>query len=1094
MENPRNDPPPSSSSSSSSSAMSRRNYGVFLSFRGPDCRNGIIGHLYRALCGKGVVTFKDCDELEAGQRRSELFDAIEGSRIAVVTFSKDYAGSKWCLNELKKIMECKEQGKLTVVPIFYHVSPNEVRLKKKENGEKGCFEISMEQMEAKYGNDPENVKKWRDALWAGGDLIGFPVDERKDESEVVRDVVERVMKTLNHVPLNVAEHPVGMGHRLREIRPLLHIDPHDDDVYMIGLHGQGGVGKTTLSKEVCNDIAHMFDNWCFLPDVRDRTSRVANGLAKLQQTLLRELLSDKDLKVSSVDAGKKLIEERLRNKRVLVILDDVDTLNQLDALAGNLNWFGKKSRIIITTRNRQVLTSKLVHHKHEVKLLEEEHARNLFCLHAFGEKQENIVFDRALIDGFLKYAGNVPLALKVLGASLNGKDAFEWDCKLKDLAESPDGDINSVLKISFDGLEERHKETFLDIACFFRGWSEEKVLASCGLATPWGLKILIERSLVTVDRGRVQIHDLLEEMGRSVVRSECLNGKEIPSRIWQYEDFEDVLSSAKDRWAVKGIMLNLKERKVVPVKSNAFKGFKNLRVLIVRNIAGPEEPLQLPRELRWLEWHGYSAPTIELDPSSKLACLDLAESKIRQINAMVNGLEELKYINLSGCQSLERLPDLSKCSKLEDMILNMCKNLIQLDEDIGSHENLACLDFRGCYKLKAVPSSLISKHIRFFGFNRCFRLDKLPRFEMKLLSLEKLDLTETSVKELPDSVSNLVALKELVMSRCQELTTIPSCIYELLVLEMLDLENCWKLSQFPRRAEGNATENLGFPNLVLLNLRHCNLGDIEFLNDLTCFETLNKLNLLENKFHYVPACIGKFKNLEKLWVGRCYELVEVSELPSVSNLYATKCRELKTFQSLHTFICQSPKWFYVDLSDCSNLDPGYICRSLPLEKVRGFVGAADVLCPGEKFPDWVNFQATECGSRYRVSLPSHMSEDDVLGLALFVCFKGLCNTVIVTVGSAGASACTCDLDGVNTWFLYLPRQSIIDEYRDFAGKWSWHNFTLDFSESKSVLQRWGMRLMCKREQDDDQIRVHIDEDDEGGFPGTSTDLPQDSGS
>ncbi|KAI4385123.1 hypothetical protein MLD38_003182 [Melastoma candidum] len=535
----------SSSSSTSSSPMSRRNYEAFLSFRGIDARHTIISHLYRALRQKGVRTFQDSEELEPGDWRDELFGAIEGSRIAIIMFSENYARSRWCLNELEKIMELKELGKLKVLPIFYRVSPAEVRLQEKDNGERGCYQVAMDEMEVKHGKDSETVKRWKRALQDGGDLIGIPLDQGQDEGKVVQEVVRHVLKTLNRVPLEVAKHPVGIGRHLKAIRPLLHIDPHVNRVCIVGLLGQGGVGKTTISKAICNSIAHMFDSWCFLPNVRETASRVSNGLAHLQLTLLRDLLSEETLVVPSVDAGKQLIKERLRNKRVLVILDDVDEWTQFDALAGNLNWFGKGSRIIITTRNSHVLSSVRVRHIYHVKLLQKKEANNLFRLHAFGGMQENINIDQDLIDSFVKYAGELPLALEVLGGFLRGRRASEWKGKLKELAKSPDKTINSVLKKSFDGLEETHKEMFLDAVCFFKGWSiaeVEKILDSCDFVTSLGMAILVERCLVTVVHGKIQIHDLLGAMGQSMVRGKYLRGNGIPSRVWLYEDFVDILS------------------------------------------------------------------------------------------------------------------------------------------------------------------------------------------------------------------------------------------------------------------------------------------------------------------------------------------------------------------------------------------------------------------------------------------------------------------------------------------------------------------------------------------------------------------------
>jgi len=103
-------------------------YDVFVSFRGEDTRRNFVSHLYAALTNAGIRTFLDeeglrkSEELGAGLRR-----AIEGSRISIVVFSENYAGSSWCLKELVHIMECQKDIGQVVLPVFYDVYPSYVR-------------------------------------------------------------------------------------------------------------------------------------------------------------------------------------------------------------------------------------------------------------------------------------------------------------------------------------------------------------------------------------------------------------------------------------------------------------------------------------------------------------------------------------------------------------------------------------------------------------------------------------------------------------------------------------------------------------------------------------------------------------------------------------------------------------------------------------------------------------------------------------------------------------------------------------------------------------------------------------------------------
>uniref|UniRef100_A0A5B7B440 ADP-ribosyl cyclase/cyclic ADP-ribose hydrolase n=1 Tax=Davidia involucrata TaxID=16924 RepID=A0A5B7B440_DAVIN len=142
--------------SSSPFQISRWTYDVFLSFRGEDTRKNFVDHLYAALQQKGFYTFKDDEKLERGKAISpELLKAIEESRFAIVVFSKNYAFSSWCLDELVKILQCKN---MTVLPVFYDVDPSEVR---KQTGSLG---EAFDKHEVVLKEEMEKVQKWRAAL------------------------------------------------------------------------------------------------------------------------------------------------------------------------------------------------------------------------------------------------------------------------------------------------------------------------------------------------------------------------------------------------------------------------------------------------------------------------------------------------------------------------------------------------------------------------------------------------------------------------------------------------------------------------------------------------------------------------------------------------------------------------------------------------------------------------------------------------------------------------------------------------------------------------------------------------------------------
>ncbi|XP_057436463.1 probable disease resistance protein At1g62630 [Lotus japonicus] len=153
-------------------------YQIFISFRGMDTRDDFTKPLYQGLCREGFVTFKDDESLEGGSPIEKLLDDIEESRFAIIILSKNYAESEWCLKELSKILECKDQeGKnQLVLPIFYEVTPTEVRHVINR------YADAMAKHE-KNGIDSKTIQAWKKALFDVCTLTGFekPSDWTRDQ-------------------------------------------------------------------------------------------------------------------------------------------------------------------------------------------------------------------------------------------------------------------------------------------------------------------------------------------------------------------------------------------------------------------------------------------------------------------------------------------------------------------------------------------------------------------------------------------------------------------------------------------------------------------------------------------------------------------------------------------------------------------------------------------------------------------------------------------------------------------------------------------------------------------------------------------------
>ena len=161
----------SSSSSSSYRAPDDYKYDVFLSFRSEHTRNGFTDHLYHALTKAGFRTFRHDDEIRKGEDYSSyILQAIQGSRIFLIVLSKYYASSRWCLEELVGILQCCRRSNQMVVPIFYHVSPSDVR------NQSGTFGIALLDHEKRYRLNGDKVSIWRGALTEIANISGLNLE------------------------------------------------------------------------------------------------------------------------------------------------------------------------------------------------------------------------------------------------------------------------------------------------------------------------------------------------------------------------------------------------------------------------------------------------------------------------------------------------------------------------------------------------------------------------------------------------------------------------------------------------------------------------------------------------------------------------------------------------------------------------------------------------------------------------------------------------------------------------------------------------------------------------------------------------------
>ena len=148
------------------------------------------------------------------------------------------------------------------------------------------------------------------------------------ETRLIKEITNVILKELNSkLLLHVSENMVGMNFHLEKLKSLINIE--SNDVRMIGIYGLGGIGKTTISKVVYNNIFHLFESSIFIANVRERSQSHSSQL-ELQKELLSGIIKGKNLEINNIH----VIRQRLCSKKVLLILDDVDKSEQLEFLAG----------------------------------------------------------------------------------------------------------------------------------------------------------------------------------------------------------------------------------------------------------------------------------------------------------------------------------------------------------------------------------------------------------------------------------------------------------------------------------------------------------------------------------------------------------------------------------------------------------------------------------------------------------------------------------------------------------------------------------------------------------------------------------------
>ncbi|KAI9116638.1 hypothetical protein K1719_012296 [Acacia pycnantha] len=903
-------------------------YHVFLSFRGEDTRKGFTDHLHAALERRGIITFLD-DKLNRGEVISnQLLQAIDESLVSLVILSESYASSSWCLDELQRILESKKTLGREVIPIFYKIDPSDVR------HQRGSFARALQKHGERFANNKEKVQRWKDALQEVANISGYD-STYQHEAKLIEEITAEVWaKVQPKLPIFFYNELVGIESRVEEMNSLLNIG--SSDVRLVAIWGMTGIGKTTLARIIYGRIFCQFDISCFLANVKETSE--AKGSVALQRKLLSKL-KIKGMEVDGTYEGKNIIRNLLGNKKVLVVLDDVSEVNQLENLCIKQAWLGPGSRVIVTTKNKHVLTVNGEFEIYKAKLLNNYESLQLFCKKAF-KMDEPIDGYSKLFEDIIHEAHGLPLTLEVLGSYFCGRSELEWKEALEKIKKSPPSNILKRLRISYDALSDSEKKIFLDVACCFKGMIKDQVtqiFEICGDLYPTlGIRELVEKCLLTEFHSNngachLGMHDILQKMGRSIVLEESPNDAGRRSRLWSLEDIDNMMSKNKGTDLVQVIHL----QSPMPYEANwdpeAFSAMCSLTILIIScDVYLPRGLKFLPSSIKVLDWKAYPLKSLPFGAHlDKLVLLRMHHSKIRQLWGRTQMSKNLKFFDLSYSEDFIRTPDFSMLPNLEKLILEGCVKLVEVHPSLGQHKKLVVLDLRDCKNLKALPSRMKMDSLKKLILSGCLNVKKLPEFGENMTNLLVLDVENCkNLVCLPGSTCNLKSLKVLNIFGCSKIYSLPQNIEENERLEEIDLR-------------GTAIREIPSSMLSLKNLKTLNMYRRKVLSLTSNSLVRSLLCPVRRAFGFgiheaptgliLPSFISRLASLKKLVMRRCNLKVgsipnDLGSLPSLEVLDLAR----NDFSNLPNGGCALPPSFsrlsslkFLGLSSC-NLHDGSI--------------------------------------------------------------------------------------------------------------------------------------------------------------------------
>ncbi|THF96713.1 hypothetical protein TEA_002037 [Camellia sinensis var. sinensis] len=497
----------------------------------------------------------------------------------------------------------------------------------------------------------------------------------------------------------------------------------DDSIYVIGICGMGGVGKTTMVKEVAKKAEEkkMFD--IIVMVVVSQNPNLINI-----QSEIAKILDLKNFEGNNLPTGAGEIRSKiLKSGRVLVILDDVWDILELNEIGIPFGDDCKSYKIVLTSRSEDVCNGMNTQKNFMVRVLPEEEAWNLFKEKEaipYNDTSHTIDFKSTQMS-VAKECGGLPIAIVTVGRALKGKGRPSWDSALEQLRKSIVHNIKGVydkviksLELSYNFLEsEEAKKCFLLCSLY----PEDFVIPIEDLVR-YAIGIELFERIDSVHQVRNRVYSVVDDLKKCYLLMES----EKVDCIKMHDVVRDVAISIASREEHSIVVRCDEVLKEWPKKDRLEKN-----AIISLKVDGMHG---LPGNLEFPNLH-----LLKLDCNAGLPPLSflylnvgMEEVKVQETqDSFYQGMKELKVLALSDmygsltaslrCLTNLRTLSLFRCRLIDDgiSVIRVLENLEILrfgfsyikelpKEIVGHLGHLKVLDLLGCVVERIYPGVLSS--------------------------------------------------------------------------------------------------------------------------------------------------------------------------------------------------------------------------------------------------------------------------------------------------------------------------------------------------------------------------------------------------